>query len=358
MLLQELRIQDLRNLSRIDIHPDEGLNIISGPNASGKTALLEAIYLLARSRSFRTHRLRELIRRGSERLQVTARGQTPGGRQVAMGIERDRSQTRLRYDAETVRNLSAHARSVPLVLITPDSHSLISGRPGQRRRWLDWAMFHVEPDYLRCWQDSFHALRQRNALLKHSAGESQLATWEHSMAASVAQLDAYRDGFIERLAAYFAEVMAVLLPGEARVEYYPGRPRESEYASLLAASRDQERQRGFTLYGPHRSDLLLQHEGVDARANLSRGQAKLFIAGIMTAYARLLTAAGLWPLLLVDDLPAELDAGARERFMAELARCRCQSFVTAIDPETLPDRDWASSRVFHVEQGQLQEMLQ
>lgn len=358
MLLVDLRIRDFRNIGALDLEPGAGLNVISGVNASGKTALLESIYLLARGRSFRTHRIRELIRHQQPQLRVTARLERPGRRPLAIGIERDADQTRFHYDAENVRNLSAHARRVPLILITPDSHGLVSGRPGQRRRWLDWALFHVEQDYLGCWHDCFHALRQRNALLKHPAGEEQMNSWEESLAGLVQRLGSYREQFIARLGGHFDQVMQALLPGPVEVRYEPGFPAGNDYRQLLREQRTLERQRGFTRYGPHRSDLGFQHDQAEVRATLSRGQTKLYIAGLMIAYARVLGDYGLKALILVDDLPAELDADARDRFMAQLAATGCQTFVTAIEAVSLPTADWPERRAFHVEQGRLAEVVQ
>lgn len=358
MQLTGLRICQLRNLYDVALEPAADLNLIVGPNASGKTALLEAIYLLARGRSFRTNRIRELIQREQERLQVTARLSAAGGRRIPLGLERNRRQTLLRYDGTTVKNLSEHARRVPLILITPDSHGLVSGRPGQRRRWLDWALFHVEPEYLACWQNCFHALRQRNALLKYPAGDALLASWEDTLATYCEQLDTFRRQFLERLNGAFGEVIQNLLGGQGAIEYRPGRDESRDWRLLLAESRSGDRERGFTQSGPHRSDLDLRHAGLEVRSTLSRGQTKLYIAGLMLAYARVLAAADLRPLILVDDLPAELDENARQRFMAELATTGCQTFVTAIDPAVLPRENWGSITMFHVERGCLAEVIQ
>lgn len=357
MQLSSLRVHQLRNLEDITLTPVAGLNVITGPNACGKTALLEAIYLLARGRSFRTHRIRELIQHHQERLQVTARIRAHTGREIAVGLERDRRQTRLRYDGTTVRNLSEHARRLPLVLITPDSHSLINGGPVQRRRWLDWAMFHVEPAYLACWQDCFYALRQRNALLKRPGPADQLASWEQALAEHGTRLDAWREAFTQRLSLEFEGLINELLAGEGSIRYQPGHDATTDYSSQLAAARNRDRERGFTQAGPHRSDLLFDYQTMEARATLSRGQAKLYIAGLMLAFARLLAADGLNPLILVDDLPAELDENARRRFMTALAAVGGQAFVTAIEPD-LPVEDWPAVCRFHVEQDCRAEVIQ
>lgn len=357
MLLKDLRISQLRNLSDQHLAPAAGLNLLTGPNASGKTAVLEAIYLLARGRSFRTHRIRELIQHHAERLQVTARIEAAEGRRIVVGLERDRRLTRLRYDSQPVRSLSQHARRMPLVLITPDSHGLVSGQPAQRRHWLDWAMFHVEPGYLDSWRACFHALRQRNALLKYPAAGGQLASWEQTLAESSQRLEAYREAFVRDFNRAFAPLMTTLLGDEGAIEYVPGRDTAMDYRVQLENARGSDRDRGFTQAGPHRSDLRFSHQARDVRATLSRGQTKLYIAGLMLAYARVLAGAGERPLILVDDLPAELDESARRRFMTALAATAGQTFVTAIEPQ-LPPGEWAAVTRFHVEQDCRPEVIQ
>lgn len=358
MHIKSLRIKHFRNLSDVSLAPSSGLNVITGPNASGKTALLEAIYLLGRGRSFRTHRVRELIQHHQSALQVTAQMLTARDQPVPVGVERDQRQLTLRYNARPVPNLSEHARRVPLVLITPDSHDLVAGVPAQRRRWLDWALFHVEPEYLNCWQACFHALRQRNSLLKNRAPDAQLDSWEQVLVQQTARLDTHRRSFIEQLQQRFGDIIPGLLEGVAEIQYLPGRDDARDYRELLRQSRISDRERGFTQSGPHRADLRLTQSGAGVRANLSRGQTKLYIAALMLGYAAVLTANGLQPLILVDDLPAELDDEARRRFMSALAAARTQTFVTAIEHRQLALDDWPAATLFHVEQECRQEVIQ
>ena len=358
MHITTLRIKNFRNISDVSLVPCAGLNVVTGPNASGKTALLEAIYLFGRGRSFRTHRVRELIQYYQSALQVTAQLLTDQNQSVPVGAERNQRHLTLRYNARPVRNLSEHARRVPLVLITPDSHDLIAGGPALRRRWLDWALFHVEPDYLNCWQACFHALRQRNSLLKRRTPDAQLDSWEQVLAQQTSALDIYRRSFIEQLQHRFSEIVPGLLQGAAEIRYLPGRDEQCEYRELLRLSRTIDRERGFTQSGPHRGDLRLTQSGVGVRANLSRGQTKLYIAALMLAYAAVLTDNGLQPLILVDDLPAELDEQARQRFMSALAAANTQTFVTAIEHGQLALGDWPAATLFHVEQECRQEVIQ
>lgn len=358
MQLQDLQVTHFRNLSSLHLQPGPGLNIIAGPNASGKTALLESIYLLSRSRSFRSHRINELIAYPEKALRVTASWQMAGGRPLQVCLERNRKQTRLTLAGQPVRNLSLHARLLPILLLTPESHELLAGRPQLRRRWLDWAMFHVEQNYLSAWQACFAALRQRNALLKRGARPAELGAWESTLAKQTLLLEQLRQGFLADFERQFKELSALMLPAQAEISYVSGRPEEVDYLDCLREQRQEDRQRGFTQTGAHRSDLQFRLNGLDARAHLSRGQAKLYIAALVLALGRVFVAAGLRPVFLVDDLPAELDPAAREAFMARLAETGAQVFVTTIDSGVLPVAAWADYRVFHVEHGRLAEVIQ
>lgn len=358
MWLQDLQIANFRNLSSFHLQPGPGLNIIAGPNASGKTALLESIYLLSRSRSFRSHRINELIAYPEKALRVAATWQLSGGRPLQVCLERNRKQTRLTLASQPVRNLSAHARLLPILLLTPESHDLLAGRPQLRRRWLDWAMFHVEQNYLVAWQACFAALRQRNALLKHGAKPAELDAWEATLTKQTLLLEQLRRDFLADFERQFVELSALLLPARAEIKYVSGRPEQADYLDWLREQRQEDRQRGFTQAGAHRSDLQFRINDLEARAHLSRGQAKLYIAALVLALGRVFVAAGLRPVFLVDDLPAELDPAARETFMARLAETGAQVFVTTIDPGALPVEAWAEYRVFHVEHGRLAEVIQ
>ncbi|MEX0952017.1 MAG: DNA replication/repair protein RecF, partial [Gammaproteobacteria bacterium] len=357
MWLQDLQITNFRNLASFHLQPGPGLNVIAGPNASGKTALLESIYLLSRSRSFRSHRINELIAYPEKQLRLVAGWQMAGGRPLSVCLERNRNQTRLTLAGQPVRNLSAHARQLPILLLTPESHELLAGRPQLRRRWLDWAMFHVEQNYLATWQDCFAALRQRNALLKRGAKPTELDAWELTLVNQTMLLEQLRRDFLADFSRQFADLSALLLPGRAEIGYVSGRPEETGYLDYLRENRPDDRQRGFTQAGAHRSDLQFKLDDLDARAYLSRGQAKLYIAALVLALGRVMVAAGLRPVFLVDDLPAELDPAARECFMARLAETGAQVFVTTIEASALPVTAWADCRLFHVEHGRLAEVI-
>ena len=152
MRIKSLGIRNLRLFSAIDIDSFGQLNLIFGPNASGKTSMLEAIYLLATTRSFRTSNMLELLRHGTDALQIITKVIDAQGRIVPLGLERSRNSLILRAAGKRVHRASELAQWLPAQIIHPESHQLISGGPKGRRRFLDWGVFHVEPGFQTAWR--------------------------------------------------------------------------------------------------------------------------------------------------------------------------------------------------------------
>lgn len=323
------------------------MNWFFGPNGAGKTSILEAIYLLARGRSFRSARTARVIQKDTDALTVTARRSDSGSR---LGVERLAGGWRGRIDGRDCQRISEFAALLPLTLIEPGSHALIDGGPERRRQFLDWQLFHVEHAYLSAWQRFARLLRQRNAALKTQAPDRVLDALEPEFLRGAALIGQARTGLVERLSEHVAGVQAELgfrLPGTLSLRYRSGHPQDSELASLLRAQRDRDRERGFTGHGPHRAELILACEG-RAAAEMSRGQQKLVAVILLLAQYRLLAGGqSLAPLLLIDDPVSELDAAHLEALLAWLGRETVQSWVTATSESPVP------ARLFHVEHGRV-----
>jgi DNA replication and repair protein RecF len=360
MYLEWLQIGHVRILDQVRIEPGPRLNIFAGPNACGKTAFLESIHLLARARSFRTPRIQEVVRKGEETLQISARAGYRGSDQrVITGIEKGRGQVAIRYAGTPVRTVSEQARNLPLVLATPDSHILVTGTPKQRRHWLDWAMFHVEPTYLEHWRDYVRALRHRNSLLKEGVRDSGLfQIWEKTMARAGEAMAQARKGFIQELGLQLNEVAASRFPYEISVDITRGWPADTGLEECLARSRAGDRAAGFTRYGPHRADILFGCNGESLAARFSRGQIKLFVCLLMLAEGAVVEKlSDEPPVFLLDDYAAELDARASEYLLNRVMERGWQAFVTTTEFRE-PDRFPGQKRVFHVEHGEIAKVVE
>jgi len=348
--LDRLSIRGVRNIEAVELEPADGMNWLFGPNGAGKTSVLEAIYLLARGRSFRSTRVARIIQYGSSQLSVVVRRSDTSKR---LGVERNADGWRGRIDGRDSQRISEFAAWLPLVLVEPGSHALIEGGPEQRRRFVDWQLFHVEPDYLDTWQQFARALRQRNAALKSGAPGAVLDALEPLLIDRAEEMTRARALLAERLQVTLGrieEALAFRLPGPLTLRYRPGY-RGDDLAKLLREGRSRDRERGFTRLGPHRADLEIRCNEQPS-AEMSRGQQKLAAVALLLAQFRLLQEGqSLAPILLVDDPVSELDRPHLERLLSWLCARTTQCWVTSTERVDVPAR-W-----FHVEQGRVSPVI-
>lgn len=360
MVVFSLQIEDFRNLQRLSLECSPHLNLIVGENAAGKTSFLEALYFLGRTRSFRTRQPRELIRAGATAFRIMAVvGRGDGGRQIPIGLERSAARLAVRIGGAPARSLAELASHLPVLLLNPDSHRLLEGGPHQRRRFMDWGLFHTAPAFLTVWQRYGAALRHRNAALRNGLAGRGIDAWDAELARAAADLDGLRQGFAARLQPALAPLVEQLLgPAALAVEYRRGWSQDQDLSETLRQGRDQDRRLGFTRHGPHRAELLLRLDARPALERLSRGQQKLLVIALVLAQAQLYRQHQGSPcILLIDDLPAELDHAHRQRVMQCLAAMPAQQFITAIEARSLDAAAWPSRRLLRFDHGRLGEMV-
>jgi DNA replication and repair protein RecF len=362
MSLGQLSIQNLRCLRQVDLDLHPGRNLIIGANGSGKTSLLEAIYLLGRGRSFRTRNSERLISHGESRLVVFGRTVPPEEPAVpqALGIQVTRGEpTVAKIQGEFTRSLAELSQTLPVQIIDPGVHKLVEDGAFRRRRWVDWATFHVEHGFVDVWASYMRALKQRNAVLKQlQAGggspESQLDPWDRELAQWGEKLALARRGMLEALKAHWQETVMALAGLSPELSYFQGWVRDIPLLESLRHSRERDLARGTTHAGPHRADVVLKLDGKLAREVLSRGQQKLVAVSMILAQLRLL--ADVLPVpatLLLDDPAAELDPGRLARFIEQVVPLRCQLVLTSL--ASGPQAFGKPDRMFHVEQGRVTE---
>jgi DNA replication and repair protein RecF len=355
--LTRLRLTDVRCLAAADVAFAPGLNLVTGGNGAGKTSLLEAVHLLGYARSFRGRVRDGLIRAGQPHLEIVLDWRDGSGRERRAGLRHAGAHWSARLDGADAPSLTELCAELAVVTFEPGSHALIAGGGEGRRRFLDWALFHVEPGFLPLWRRFARALKQRNALLKAGPSPDSLAAWDRELAETGEPLTRLRQSYLLALEPVLAATAYEFLPelGEARLDFSPGwRQSELPLADALLLARERDRATGFTSVGPHRADWRIGFAALPATAALSRGQEKLTalaaILGQARAYA---VACADWPVIALDDLASELDVPHQRRVLEALAASGAQVLLTATEtPPVLADLP-PPNRRFHVEQGRV-----
>ncbi len=333
MTLRRLQVSDFRCLRSAEFEFDPRFTLISGPNASGKTSVLEAIYLLGRGRSFRTRKLTNLVRTGSERFVVFGEVDLPE-RRVGLGIEGSAGGVRARMAGERVSSLAELAGALPVQIIDPEVHRLIEEGPGYRRRFLDWGVFHVEHSFVGHWQQYQHVLKQRNAALRLRENHAVISAWDGELLRLGGFIDTARKAYLSELRAV-AEVLARKLLGmELGLSYRSGWAKDLSFEAALSHSWIHDLEAGVTLVGPQRAEMTIRLDGMPVRERISRGQQKLLAAALLVAQLRLfLKNSELRPTLLLDDPAAELDGERLVGLIGEVARESVQLIVTSLSAQ-------------------------
>lgn len=353
MIIRKLQVENFRNLRAVDIQPHPQLNYFHGANGAGKTSVLEALVVLSRGRSFRTTQAAELIGPLEETFRLFSLVEAKGGQVHRLGLERSGKRWRGRKDGRDLSQLSHLTRSLPLVLMDPDSHLLVSGPPEARRRYLDWGMFHVEPGFLESWRNFSKALKQRNAALRNHQA-AVLDSLDQVLAQHAEALSSYRDSHCRAISGNILDMLRELNSGLSHVslDYMKGWSADV-YSDQLRLNRSRDLERGMTTNGPHRADLGLSCGTIPARAVLSRGEQKVLAAALLLTQAELLVNSGEHPVILLDDLASEFDRAHFDSVLLRALAVGSQVWVTGTRQAELSQ----PCSVFHVEQGQVREVV-
>ncbi|MGW2819985.1 DNA replication/repair protein RecF [Streptomyces sp. NPDC001443] len=357
MHVTHLSLADFRSYARAEVPLDPGVNAFVGPNGQGKTNLVEAVGYLATLGSHRVSSDAPLVRMGADRAIVRAQVRQ-GERQQLVELELNPGKAnRARINRSSQVRPRDVLGIVRTVLFAPEDLALVKGDPGERRRFLDELITARSPRMAGVRADYERVLKQRNTLLKSAAlarrhggrsmDMSTLDVWDQHLARVGAELLARRLDLVAALQPLADKAYEQLAPGGGPValEYRPsaagitGHGREELHDQLMAAlaeARKQEIERGVTLVGPQRDDLLLKLGQLPAKGYASHGESWSYALALRLASYELLRAEGNEPVLILDDVFAELDARRRER-LAELVATGEQVLVTAAVDDDVPD---------------------
>lgn len=385
-MIKRLQITNLRNLSQVNLSTS-CCNIIIGNNGSGKTSLLESIFLLSRGKSFRTHQPSRYIRHQNDFATVFAVFDD----EIRLAIQKQTdATTQLRFNGDTVKTQSQLTRYMPTLLIDPSSMDVLEQGSASRRQLLDWLAFHVKPNFYAQWLSYQRLLKQRNSLLKQTRiltdlQKQQIAAWDAGLAAHAELIHYYRQQVFDEWQPYFLKSIEKLLPHYTKkisVSYQPGFDITQSLDKILEERLLQDLQQGYTRVGSHRADIHVywqsdidnKNKVKDQAANvLSRGEKKLLITALRLSQLPLLQKdksktnidvshetldyESSVPIVLLDDVTAELDEKAIQVLLTTLGGLDCQVFLTSLTEDILPlvKNYWQDYKLFHVKQGVIEK---
>jgi len=355
-LLSQLSIHSLRNLTKIEVSPSTGINIILGDNGSGKTSILEAIHMLGLGKSFRSRTLKQVVQFGESHLQVIAK--TTKNIPVGLQFSNDVG-LKIRLNNAPLNKLSELAVQIPLQFIPANCHQFFEQGPKYRRQLLDWGLFHVEPSFNYHWQSYKKILQQRNSALRQHKNVSEIQLWDSHFSQHGEAITSLRKAQLNTLLDEFKTIFPRLCPSyenaQYEIKYRTGWLKGETLASALVTSLERDRQLTYTRSGSHAADWSFKINDCDPGDVFSRGQQKLFYLALCMAQAKITEQHKHdQTILLLDDLSSELDQANQQNVLAELSVLPVQAFITATN---LSEELTQNHTVFHVEQGAIRQEI-
>ena len=360
MSVEKLLTQNFRNLKSQSLHLHPDLNFILGDNGSGKSSLLEAIFFLGHGKSFRTTKSEMLAHYNSAQFVVSIKNYNSMQLGVARNIEK--GTTEIKLNGDKLSRLSDLAINFAVQVITPESFKLFFGGPKERRRFFDLGMFHVKHQFSNDWRDFSKVLKHRNACLRNFQQRSMLAYWTEQFCIYSQKIADQRNDYLIKLREELLSWLTLLLPeigSDIQVQYLQGWNQKKTLAEILTLNNVRELELGYTTSGAHKFDVRFNIGRNPIENTLSRGQQKLFLLALTLAQAKLIeNVKRVKPILLIDDVGAELDINSRTAFATAINRLDCQVIISAIEKTVLEPIIPADNKykMFHVKQGEILEI--
>ena len=335
MWLQQLQAQGLRSFIECELSFSSGINVLYGDNGVGKTSILEGINVLSCGKSFRSSKISNIITTGKSEL--TLFGQVSNQDNVTqLGVQIGSGSKELRINREKVSKWSDLAKNLPILEIHPESYLLVTGGPIERRKFLNWGMFHVEPNYAQLWSEYTRALKQRNICLR-AKNIKTARYWHQSLSQHGEKITQALLTYSQEISPYVDEMLQIFgFTDKVQLKYSTGWDQNYGLEQLL----DQELQSTelplSTQNGPHRGDLKLDWQGRAFSKTSSRGQQKVLAIALKLAQAKLLKHQyHKSSVYLLDELPAELDSKRREIALDVLLNLDSQIIISAVSRESM-----------------------
>lgn len=357
MSLDKLDIHNVRNILQASIVPST-INFIFGQNGSGKSSLLEAIFILGRARSFRTHQLKQVINVEHTELIVSGKARQANGSQRYLGVRFNGKDADIHINQIPNQRRHQLASCFPIQIIDPKSYRLLDSGPQYRREFLDWGVFNQYKNFLWAWRNYCIALNQRNALLKQKHIR-QMEVWNNEMVKYGTIVAECRRQYLKNLEPIFSEIAALFLDlDNFKIDLLDGWNSSKGLELCLIEDIQKDLKYGYTNSGPHRCDIQIFLNNRLVKDYVSRGQLKLVVLALKLAQVKLLSKSTDYTgCVLIDDFTAEVDLNNRNKLIGLLNKTNFQVFMTATQMDEFGHiSELDNCKVFHVEQGQVKQI--
>lgn len=361
VFLERFYLRNFRNIESTLVEPARRLNVFFGDNGQGKTSVVEALYVLATTRSFRCQKLGETVRQGESHAEVRARVSTLGlDSELAARLSlRGRSFLR---DGKAPKRRLDYALRTPVIAFHPGDLALVSGPASLRRTLLDRVVVYLDPPGAEARLRYQEGLAERQRLLEErGTNASELGPYEEVIAEHGARFALARERAVRELVPSLAQAFARMAPEDVPLDVTyaaQGSTDAAAFAAALHERRAADQRRGAATFGPQRDDLVLTLSGRPARSHASQGQQRLLTLSSKLAELEVVRrATEVHPMLLLDDVSSELDAARTQAVFDFLRDTESQVFVTTTRPELFRDVEVreADRRAFFVERGSVEE---
>lgn len=366
MFVKQLRLDNYRNVKHIELNTEQNVNIFIGQNAQGKTNLLEAIFVLALTKSHRTDKNKELIGWGEQSAHLEALVDKKYG-PVTLELNLSAQGKQAKINGLEQKKLSNFVGSLNVVMFAPEDLEIVKGTPGIRRRFLDIEIGQVQPNYLYALQQYQKIVIQRNNVLKNAwqqgaSAQAMLEVWNEQLVTHGVKIIKKRKQFINKLEQWARSIHEGITNGleQLSIRYLPSFPMDEtedeavlfeQFMLKLSQMKEQEVRRGITLVGPHRDDLTFFINDKEVQTFGSQGQQRTTALSLKLAEIELIhEEIGEYPILLLDDVLSELDQN-RQTQLIETFQSKVQTFITTTGIESIHASKLKDANIYHVQSG-------
>ncbi|MED7788230.1 DNA replication/repair protein RecF [Francisella sp. 19X1-34] len=332
MYISNLRLQNFRNIPFKSFDFKDNVNFIVGKNGSGKTSILEAIYFLSHSRSFRSSQLNRIINHNADEFTIYTKSHNPD--EIVISISRKKNSNNIsKLNSEIQKNHAEITRTLPIQLMNPESFNLINSGAQQRCKVLDWGAFYLDKTFLKIWQQTKFLVKQRNSALKQNYPYAYITSIDKKLCEFANILDTKRQVYFTKLKPKVYEILSQFNPDlNLDIEYSRGWNLHKELAQVLEESFEYDNRYKITNHGPHKADIVLTVNNKPIQDIFSRGQQKLLICAIKLAQGEIHNIENENKCIyLIDDITSELDATHTQTLFNYLKKLESQVFITTTE---------------------------